>query len=168
MPRIPELGPKSNNSDRSAPLRWTGPEIDRTVNHPFTQDTMPTVKPTFIRVTALDELREQGVAVIRGLDRPIAVFYHDGKISAVDNRCPHMGFPMHQGTVKDGMVTCHWHQANSTCAAAVPLTCSLTIYRHSTHRFATGLFSSALHHAKQPRKLITPIGSSGGWNRTSA
>ena len=29
----------------------------------------------------------------------------------MDNRCPHMGFPLHRGTVCDGILTCHWHHA---------------------------------------------------------
>src|SRR5690606_17873267 len=41
----------------------------------------------------------------------IAVFISDGKPYAVDNRCPHMGFPLHRGTVRDGILTCHWHHA---------------------------------------------------------
>jgi nitrite reductase/ring-hydroxylating ferredoxin subunit len=41
----------------------------------------------------------------------LAVFLYDSKIYAVDNRCPHMGFPLNQGTVKDGILTCHWHHA---------------------------------------------------------
>ncbi|MCH8310907.1 MAG: Rieske (2Fe-2S) protein, partial [Chloroflexi bacterium] len=41
----------------------------------------------------------------------IAVFAHDGSVYAVDNRCPHMGFPLDRGTVKDGLLTCHWHHA---------------------------------------------------------
>ena len=43
--------------------------------------------------------------------RTIAIFLYDSKIYAVDNRCPHMGFPLNQGTVKDGILTCHWHHA---------------------------------------------------------
>ena len=42
---------------------------------------------------------------------PAAIFLYDSKIYAVDNRCPHMGFPLNQGTVKDGILTCHWHHA---------------------------------------------------------
>jgi nitrite reductase/ring-hydroxylating ferredoxin subunit len=42
---------------------------------------------------------------------PIAIFIYDSKIYAVDNRCPHMGFPLNQGTVKDGILICHWHHA---------------------------------------------------------
>ena len=30
---------------------------------------------------------------------------------AIDNRCPHMGFPLHRGSVSDGILTCHWHHA---------------------------------------------------------
>jgi nitrite reductase/ring-hydroxylating ferredoxin subunit len=41
----------------------------------------------------------------------IAIFIYDSKVYAVDNRCPHMGFPLNQGTVKDGILTCHWHHA---------------------------------------------------------
>jgi nitrite reductase/ring-hydroxylating ferredoxin subunit len=65
----------------------------------------------FIRVASLTELKEKNCVVVRGEDRPIAVFYNDGKIHAVDNRCPHLGFPLHKGTVNDGILTCHWHHA---------------------------------------------------------
>jgi len=42
---------------------------------------------------------------------PVAIFIYDSKVYAIDNRCPHMGFPLNQGTVKDGILTCHWHHA---------------------------------------------------------
>jgi nitrite reductase/ring-hydroxylating ferredoxin subunit len=41
----------------------------------------------------------------------VAIFIYDSKVYAVDNRCPHMGFPLNQGTLKDGILTCHWHHA---------------------------------------------------------
>ncbi len=41
----------------------------------------------------------------------IVLFYYDSKVYAIDNRCPHMGFPLNRGTVKDGILTCHWHHA---------------------------------------------------------
>src|ERR687887_1361603 len=41
----------------------------------------------------------------------IALFHYDSKVYALDNRCPHMGFPLNRGTVKDGILTCHWHHA---------------------------------------------------------
>src|SRR5690606_17008603 len=30
---------------------------------------------------------------------------------AIEDRCPHLGFPLRQGTVESGMITCHWHHA---------------------------------------------------------
>jgi hypothetical protein len=39
------------------------------------------------------------------------VFADGDDVHAVDNRCPHMGFPLHRGTISDGIRTCHWHHA---------------------------------------------------------
>ncbi|MEE3259363.1 MAG: Rieske (2Fe-2S) protein [Candidatus Latescibacterota bacterium] len=39
----------------------------------------------------------------------LAVFLYEGQFQAVDNRCPHMGYPMSQGSVRDGVLICHWH-----------------------------------------------------------
>jgi nitrite reductase/ring-hydroxylating ferredoxin subunit len=64
-----------------------------------------------MRVGPLSELKQRGCAVVSGEGHTIAVFYHDGHVYAVDSRCPHMGFPLDRGTVKDGILTCHWHHA---------------------------------------------------------
>ena len=37
------------------------------------------------------------------------IFYSDGNYYACENRCPHMGYPMNKGTVRDGVVSCAWH-----------------------------------------------------------
>ena len=39
----------------------------------------------------------------------------------MDNRCPHMGFPLAQGDVRDGLLDCHWHHArfDITCGATL-------------------------------------------------
>ena len=39
----------------------------------------------------------------------LGVFKYEDKFYAVDNRCPHMGYPMSQGSVRDGVLICHWH-----------------------------------------------------------
>ncbi len=39
----------------------------------------------------------------------LAVFLYKGHYYAVDNRCPHMGYPMSKGSVRDGILICHWH-----------------------------------------------------------
>ena len=64
-----------------------------------------------IRAGTLDDLKARGCTVVTGGGHTMAVFYHNGEVHAVDNRCPHMGFPLDRGTVKDGILTCHWHHA---------------------------------------------------------
>ena len=59
----------------------------------------------------LDQVKERGCTVVTGGGHSIAVFYHEGEVHAVDNRCPHMGFPLDRGSVQDGILTCHWHHA---------------------------------------------------------
>jgi nitrite reductase/ring-hydroxylating ferredoxin subunit len=39
----------------------------------------------------------------------LALFNDGGKFHVVDNRCPHMGYPMSEGSVRDGVLICHWH-----------------------------------------------------------
>lgn len=70
-----------------------------------------------IRVGSVDEVKQQGTIVVLGGDRPLAVFYHQDQIYAVDNRCPHMGFPLHRGSTQDGILTCHWHHARFDLAS---------------------------------------------------
>jgi nitrite reductase/ring-hydroxylating ferredoxin subunit len=59
----------------------------------------------------VEELRAKGRLVMRGAHRPILVVFDRGRIFALDNRCPHMGFPLDRGSVDDGILTCHWHHA---------------------------------------------------------
>src|SRR5690348_3437290 len=72
---------------------------------------MQSLDRSLIRVGTLAEVQQRGVMVVRGEDRPIAVYAHDGRVSAVDNRCPHLGFPLSRGSCHDGILTCHWHHA---------------------------------------------------------
>ncbi len=64
-----------------------------------------------IRVATHAELKQKGVIVVPGQHRRIAVFADGDAVYAVENNCPHMGFPLDRGSVRDGMLTCHWHQA---------------------------------------------------------
>ncbi len=68
-----------------------------------------------------DEIREKGMKVVQIGHAPVLVLWHDGAFFALDNRCPHMGFPLHQGDVHDGLLDCHWHHArfDVTCGATL-------------------------------------------------
>ena len=64
-----------------------------------------------IKAGTLEQLETRGCMVVTGGGHAIAVFHHEGQVYAVDNRCPHMGFPLDRGSVSDGILTCHWHHA---------------------------------------------------------
>src|ERR687887_988062 len=67
--------------------------------------------PHLVRAASLSDLRAAGRLVVH-LDRhTICLFFEGDDVHAVDNRCPHMGFPLHRGSVADGILTCHWHHA---------------------------------------------------------
>ena len=64
-----------------------------------------------LKVGTVKEVRERGCRVVTGGGHTIAVFPWGDEFAAVDNRCPHMGFPLDRGTVSNGILTCHWHHA---------------------------------------------------------
>jgi nitrite reductase/ring-hydroxylating ferredoxin subunit len=73
--------------------------------------TAAVVTEPLVRAASLAELRASGRLVVH-LDRHTLCLFADGdQVYAVDNRCPHMGFPLHRGTLCDGILTCHWHHA---------------------------------------------------------
>ena len=73
--------------------------------------TISATSEKLLRVGTVEEVRERGCRVVTGGGHTIAVFPWGDEFAAVDNRCPHMGFPLDRGTVSNGILTCHWHHA---------------------------------------------------------
>jgi len=64
----------------------------------------------WVRASSLDELPRDGSGRafdVDGLD--IAVFNWDQSYFALENYCPHLGFPLTEGIVEEGAVICGWH-----------------------------------------------------------
>src|SRR3954469_862936 len=66
---------------------------------------------TLLRAASLSEVRAAGRIVVSLGGNTVCLIAADDRVYAVDNRCPHMGFPLHRGSVADGILTCHWHHA---------------------------------------------------------
>jgi nitrite reductase/ring-hydroxylating ferredoxin subunit len=64
-----------------------------------------------VRAASLAEVREAGRLVVHVERHTLCLFADGDEVHAVDNRCPHMGFPLHRGSFADGILTCHWHHA---------------------------------------------------------
>jgi nitrite reductase/ring-hydroxylating ferredoxin subunit len=80
---------------------------------------------------ALTDLQDQGQLVTKVGTIPVVVFWHGGEAYAIEDRCPHLGFPLHQGTVETGLVTCHWHHARFDLVSG----CTLDLWADDARAF---------------------------------
>ncbi len=72
---------------------------------------MTTTTERLLTAGTVEDVRARGCTIVTGGGHAIAVFPLGERFAAVDNRCPHMGFPLDRGTVSNGILTCHWHHA---------------------------------------------------------
>ena len=101
-----------------------------------------------VPVASLDQVRSRGVVVTQAGDRSLAVFADGDEIHAVDNRCPHMGFPLDRGSVKDGILTCHWHEARFELASG----CTFDLWADDAISYATEVRGDRVWVATSPRR----------------
>jgi len=71
----------------------------------------------FVRAARVADVRAAGCLAVQANGHTLALFAQGERIYAVDNRCPHMGFPLDRGTLHDGILTCHWHHARFDLAS---------------------------------------------------
>src|SRR5437667_2117102 len=90
-------------------------ELKRSISHmqpiyiDTTGDRFESSGRHFIRAARVTELEKRPFKVVTLEDGHILLLRADGQIRALDSRCPHMGYPLSQGTIKDGVLRCHWH-----------------------------------------------------------
>ncbi|MEZ5256956.1 MAG: Rieske 2Fe-2S domain-containing protein [Ilumatobacteraceae bacterium] len=77
--------------------------------------------PERIVAGSAERLRTDGRLLAKVGSLPVLVVWHDGEAFAIEDRCPHLGFPLRQGTIESGMVTCHWHHARFDLASGCTL-----------------------------------------------
>src|SRR5262245_20510573 len=92
-----------------------GNSNSRSRNTVVTPTTPSTAK--FVRVARLADVDGDGCMTVQAGGHTLALFQRGDKVFAVDNRCPHMGFPLQRGSVKEGILTCHWHHARFDLAS---------------------------------------------------
>ena len=70
--------------------------------------------PNWIRAIDVEALERKGRAILRHDGRQIALFATPEGVRACNNRCPHEGYPLSEGTLGQGgdascVLTCNWH-----------------------------------------------------------
>ncbi len=56
-----------------------------------------------------DRLPEGRVQTVTAGHQGVCLTHYNGKFSALDNRCPHQGGPLGEGSIENGMLRCPWH-----------------------------------------------------------
>jgi len=74
-------------------------------------------RDSFVSVARFEELQGKGSITVHPNGKTLVLFLYSDKVYALDNRCPHMGFPLDTGSVEDGILSCHWHHARFDLAS---------------------------------------------------
>lgn len=56
-----------------------------------------------------DELPENRVKTVTARQHDLCLTHYDGQINALDNKCPHQGGPLGEGSIENGLLRCPWH-----------------------------------------------------------
>ena len=78
---------------------------------------MVLAKDTFVAVARYEDLCGKGSITAHPNGKAVVLFLYGDRVYAIDNRCPHMGFPLDKGSVDSGILTCHWHHARFDLAS---------------------------------------------------
>jgi nitrite reductase/ring-hydroxylating ferredoxin subunit len=68
------------------------------------------VEGKWVRVANLSELPTEGIGhAVKAEGFEIALFLWNDHVYAIENLCPHLGFPLSEGVMQMGEVICSWH-----------------------------------------------------------
>jgi len=78
----------------------------RQENTPVTVDSQPLI---WTKVLEHDELNEGRVTSVTCAHKTLCMTRHNGQYGALDNKCPHQGGPLGEGSIENGLLRCPWH-----------------------------------------------------------
>lgn len=56
-----------------------------------------------------EDLQEGRVMTVTAGHKDLCITHFEGKICALDNKCPHQGGPLGEGSIENGLLRCPWH-----------------------------------------------------------
>jgi nitrite reductase/ring-hydroxylating ferredoxin subunit len=104
----------------------------------------------FFRAASLNQLKTERMLVVSGADRPVLLCWSEGRLFALDNRCPHMGFPLSKGTLGGGVLTCHWHHAQFDLQSG----CTFDLFADDVPAFEVRIDGDDVWVSKRPKDRI--------------
>ncbi len=66
-------------------------------------------KRVWLKTLELDELPDGRVKSVTCRHRTVCMSHHEGTYAALQNRCPHQGGPLGEGSIEQGWLRCPWH-----------------------------------------------------------
>ena len=63
----------------------------------------------WLKVLEPDELAEGRVQPVTCAHRTLCMTHYEGSYGALDNKCPHQGGPLGEGSIENGLLRCPWH-----------------------------------------------------------
>jgi len=123
---------------------------------------MAVTESEFVACAKVEDIAEGDIVAVNVAGRSVALANSEGTIRAVDNRCPHMGYPMSEGSIHNGIIICHWHHARFDLASGCtfdPFADDLQSYPveihdgevyvnvHATHPDPVGHWKRRLHES---------------------
>ena len=66
-------------------------------------------KRVWLKTLELDELPDGRVKAVTCGRQTVCMTHHEGRYAALDNRCPHQGGPLGEGSIEKGWLRCPWH-----------------------------------------------------------
>jgi len=54
-------------------------------------------------------LQEERVMTVTAGNKSFCLTHHEGKFGCLDNKCPHQGGPLGEGSIENGLLRCPWH-----------------------------------------------------------
>jgi nitrite reductase/ring-hydroxylating ferredoxin subunit len=100
-----------------------------------------------VRVCSLEDLARDGMRTTTVGGHAVLLVADVGRVVAFDNRCPHMGFPLRRGTVRDGILTCHWHHAKFDLASG----CTFDLFADDAPTYRVEVQDGVVWLDPQPR-----------------
>ena len=64
----------------------------------MTMLSQPSTRTNWQRVATVHDLDGRGCKTVHVTGRTLVLWHSAGQVYALDNRCPHMGFPLDRGT----------------------------------------------------------------------
>ncbi|MDH3689816.1 MAG: thiamine pyrophosphate-binding protein, partial [Gammaproteobacteria bacterium] len=70
---------------------------------------MPNQDLIWQKVLELDELADGRVKPVTCSKMTLCITHYEGQYGALDNKCPHQGGPLGEGSIENGLLRCPWH-----------------------------------------------------------